>query len=370
MGPATRTLLLGPALLSLAACGGRTALGDDATGGPAGGAVVDAASLATTDGSGLTPDSGPLACSPGTCATGLALFGGQNGSSAATFGSSAYFDDTWTWDGTSWTQASAVGPSGRCCGEATSAFGAMLLYSGFTDANLTDTWSWSGTSWIELAMGPYPIYGGVMATLGKTVTLYGGDDDWGLPDWETWTWNGTAWNQLTAYNVPSAVNPSVGAPDAVYGCAMASLGDVVVLFGGEDGNNDPNGETWTWDGATWTQLDVAGPSPRVFLSMAPWRGKLLAFGGCSGLAVTCESVLADTWTWDGARWTELNVPGPSARSDYTMATLNGTVVLFGGVDASGNYLADTWTWDGAWTQASVAGPPARSDAVMAAFGGQ
>jgi hypothetical protein len=53
-----------------------------------------------------------------------------------------------------------------------------------------------------------------------------------------------------------------------------------------------------------------------------------------------------------------------------MGTLDGRVVLFGGatsVNADGPVLADTWTWDGAaWTQLDVVGPPARQSASMAA----
>src|SRR5580692_6420645 len=98
MGPAARALCLVAEVLSLAACGGRTGLGEVGTGGPADDAPLDAASLTTADGSAPTSDGGPAVCSPGTCATGIALFGGQNSSSAATF--SNYFDDTWTWDGT------------------------------------------------------------------------------------------------------------------------------------------------------------------------------------------------------------------------------------------------------------------------------
>lgn len=63
------------------------------------------------------------------------------------------------------------------------------------------------------------------------------------------------------------------------------------------------------------------------------------FGGAAG-----EVWPADTWTWDGATWTKLDVVGPSARDNAMMAALNDNVVLFGGSDAG--VLGDTWTWDG------------------------
>ena len=71
-----------------------------------------------------------------------------------------------------------------------------------------------------------------------------------------------------------------------------------------------------------------------------------------------NSALADTWVWDGSRWTEQSVPGPSARSEAVMANLNGKPVLFGGAGAyPAGYLADTWVWDGVWTKLDVTGPP-------------
>jgi hypothetical protein len=44
-------------------------------------------------------------------------------------------------------------------------------------------------------------------------------------------------------------------------------------------------------------------------------------------------LLGDTWTWDGSTWTQQHpVPSPSARTDASMAydAATGTVVLFGG----------------------------------------
>ena len=54
--------------------------------------------------------------------------------------------------------------------------------------------------------------------------------------------------------------------------------------------------------------------------------------------------LGDTWTWDGSTWTKqhptTHPPGPEfAAMAYDAA--NGTVVLFGGFTSR---PADTWTW--------------------------
>ena len=42
---------------------------------------------------------------------------------------------------------------------------------------------------------------------------------------------------------------------------MVEVGGTLLLFGGSDATG-LLGDTWTFDGAIWTQLDVTGPSPR------------------------------------------------------------------------------------------------------------
>jgi N-acetylneuraminic acid mutarotase len=101
--------------------------------------------------------------------------------------------------------------------------------------------------------------------------------------------------------------------------------------------------------------------------MATLNGTVVMFGGYDPDNFN-DYFLADTWTWDGAAWTQQFAPGPGARYGAAMATLSGQVVLFGGTGSSKEFLDDTWTWDGtSWTQLDVTGPTARAFAVMATF---
>ncbi|MDB4996083.1 MAG: hypothetical protein JWM74_3515, partial [Myxococcaceae bacterium] len=100
---------------------------------------------------------------------------------------------------------------------------------------------------------------------------------------------------------------------------MATLGDKIVLFGGEQDANHILADTWEYDGASWTQKTVPGPGKRYHHGMTTLGSKLVLFGGDPG-AGTSTPFLADTWEWDGATWTPLNVKGPSGRYAYTMAT--------------------------------------------------
>ena len=140
----------------------------------------------------------------------------------------------------------------------------------------------------------------------------------------------------------------------------------MVLFGGINGSTYL-GDTWTWDGTTWTkQSPATSPPARDLASMAydPATGNMVLFGGCSG-----SGVLDDTWIWSGTTWTKQSpATSPSARYAASMAydPATGDMVLFGGNNTSVN-LNDTWTWDGStWTEQSpVASPSTRLFASMA-----
>jgi hypothetical protein len=62
------------------------------------------------------------------------------------------------------------------------------------------------------------------------------------------------------------------------------------------------------DGAS-SKLDMAGPPGRTEAVMTPVHGKLVLFGGINN----SNTNLGDTWTFDGSTWTQLAVAGPPAR---------------------------------------------------------
>jgi hypothetical protein len=142
----------------------------------------------------------------------------------------------------------------------------------------------------------------------------------------------------------------------------------VVLFGGYGGSYF--GDTWTWDGADWTQRTPAHAPPPQYdmgLTYDSARGQVVLFSG-------------DTWTWDGTDWTQRTpAHAPSARCCMGMSddAVRGQVVLFGGGYCCP--FGDTWTWDGTdWTVPLLAwitltpssGPPGTTVQVQGrAYGG-
>jgi Astacin (Peptidase family M12A)/Immunoglobulin I-set domain/Dockerin type I domain/Galactose oxidase, central domain len=200
---------------------------------------------------------------------------------------------------------------------------------------------------------------------GVTV-LFGGYNNVGVPGGvlgDTWELGGTGWNLIADSGPP---------PRSHHAMVYDSARGVTVLFGGYKNVVPPNdalGDTWEWDGATWTLRSSTGPAPRYAHSMAydSARGVAVLFGGYNGAS------LGDTWEWNGTtgEWTQQSTSGPPSRNSASMAydSARGVTVLFGGESAAGPYLNDTWTWDGAagtWAQvATTTGPSPRWGHVLA-----
>ena len=173
---------------------------------------------------------------------------------------------------------------------------------------------------------------------------------------DTWLWDGTNWSQANPTTSPSPRAALAMVYDAAHG--------QVVLFGGLDPSGNRLGDTWLWDGANWTQASPAsspGARDGAYMVYDSLHGQVVLFGGTNGTSFN------DTWTWNGTNWTNVTptspAPSPSPRADMAMAfdAAHGQVVLFGGSNGPAPYMADTWTWDGAnWTQQSPPNsPPAR-----------
>jgi hypothetical protein len=127
---------------------------------------------------------------------------------------------------------------------------------------------------------------------------------------------------------------------------MATLGDKIVLFGGESGYLGPDlDDTWTFDGMTWSQVSGAAPSARSSANLTALGNKVVLFGGFDDTNLVS---LDDTWTFDGTTWTQLSASGPPAGMTL-MATLGSEIVLLG---------TSTWTFSGtSWTPLTLSYVP-------------
>ncbi len=283
----------------------------------------------------------------------------------AGFGRCDAIGETWTWNGHRWRPRTPDPP----CPDGREWMGMdydvarsqTVLFGGLSTCSscpgmYDDTWTWNGATWsaIHVPPGPGVRYGPGMAydASRKETVLFGGAGclDYCVQDLgDTWIWDGSSWTNV----VPPASPSPRTYPLMAYDAARHD----VVLFGGI-GDSGSSSETWTWDGTTWTMQ-----SP----SQHPPSGEAMAYDGARH-EVVLFGTDASTWTWDGVTWTErLPATSPSARSGAPMAydAARRVTVLFGGWD--GSYPTDTWTWDGTnWTRMSPsASPPGRQNGAMA-----
>ena len=310
-------------------------------------------------------------------------------------------DELWTFDGTDWTQIPKTGvwPSARGTTTATwdRARGRMVVHGGYTRLGIADgflatdlasfqndTWDWDGTTWTQWANGAIPGEQGAPALAfdpvsnsvslvaeapfvsGNTAAIYRGD--------------GTSWTAGPARApVDIDYDPAVldkparnGALAFAKSTWSSANGGFLSVSGLEIVGNVPVGSLYqhdwvsTWDGG-WKrydaslELDKTG-SPGV----ASIGNDVFVFGGLERTAASNTFAF-----WDGGRWASVVPNGdlPPVRRDPGMAAL-GTdrIALFGG-RAGTNRLKDTWVWTrtpgptmtGVWSNVSPAagGPPAR-----------
>lgn len=241
----------------------------------------------------------------------------------------------------------------------------VVLFGGSNGSGfLNDTWEWDGTTWTAVGSGtnPPPRTNAAMAYLPKTsqLVLFGGTAADGSDLGDTWVFSGSSWTQPT----PSA-SPAVRDQAAM---AYDGIGQLV-LFGGAS-NGTPESDTWGWNGSTWSQLSLSGPVARYAATMVydSATNQPVLFGGFGGSSIP-YSFLGDTWGWNAETsiWSLLSSSGPSARINAAMdfAGAIDQPVLFGGGTTSA--VGDTWAWTGAsWSsQAPTTSPLARTLASMA-----
>lgn len=185
----------------------------------------------------------------------IVLFGGMNN-----FG--RLLNDTWIWDGSKWTQVNtANAPIARS--------GASMAYddtrqqvvlfggqanNGRFGALLNDTWIWNGITWSNTnpSTRPGARQGAslVNCTAGQHLVLFGGSAGHTLLD-DTWIWNGTDWQKHT----PIVRPPARAWATTTY---KTHTGQAVLIGGAGEGNDTTApvalGDMWTWDGSSWQPL--------------------------------------------------------------------------------------------------------------------
>jgi RHS repeat-associated protein len=304
----------------------------------------------------------------------VVLFGGTTGTSAfdaaGTFFTAA-LNDTWLYNGTTWTQVNYATSGGitppKLVG-ASMAYDpiakATYLFGGRTDTSAYNgtTYKWDGTKWTTLApttspsarayasLAFLPTQNGITGAL----YLYGGKDATGARN-DLWRWNPTAnsWAQVTVSGpaMPTRFGANLIVKDLG---TFTSTGNgsltaaPLVLFGGETGGGTKLNDTYellptSSTAATLTLETAAAPAgltPRRFASAA-WSANqhwgLLA-GGQTGTGYASDYWYYGHTAQPGsvAGWDGNSTGGPATRAEAASAfdVKTGEFLVIGGFNGT------------------------------------
>ena len=185
----------------------------------------------------------------------------------------------------------------------------------------------SGTGWLNSAFA-FDRARGVTVAFGGTQII--------SVDASTRVWNGTAWTQLS---------PPVSPPGRHYAAmAFDRARSRLVLFGGQSGSQNRLGDTWEFDGISWTQVASGGPAARFRHAMTwdPQRNAIVLFGGNIG------GMSGDTWEWNGTTWTQYGSGPAGMVGAFAYDESRGRAVLLhwvspGTTSSTWERIGTTWT---------------------------
>jgi cysteine-rich repeat protein len=261
------------------------------------------------------------------------LVGGRSGNG----GTAVVRSDTWTWNGTAWTQLTpATAFAGRWWHAAAYDVGRkrLVMFGGYTTGTVDETWEWNGTDWAKIVPAQPPARGFIPlaydASRGKVV-LFGGENSPQLYN-DTWEWDGAGWRAATPATLPAIRYRHAMTYDAVR--------KRVVMFGG-DGAAYWLNDTWEWDGVDWVQPKIA-----TNFANASFEAPALGAGNAQ-------------YTPSGASWTFTGGAGIQANgSSWGAATApNGTQTAFlqinGSISQSVTLAAGTYALTFQWARRSL-----------------
>ena len=230
-------------------------------------------------------------------------------------------------------------------------FGGSLTHIGQSGIYSNQTWTWDGVTWTQQFPPVSPparnwnAPNGMVfdSLLGKVVLFGGGAIQ--VPNLnDTWEWDGASktWTEKFPAHSPSPRTATL---------AYDENAKQVVLFGGNTAGV-AYGDTWTYNGLDWVQHQpMTSPPTRTDNALAfdPKLKRVVMFGGLAGSCEGCgQPRLNDTWLWGGVSWTQVQTPLSPAPSSGTSFTYNGTthgMLLFGGWVSDTAFTNTTWFFD-------------------------
>lgn len=184
-----------------------------------------------TNASGPTAVTGPMLF-PDPVAKRVDNFGGFDGR--------FYQLTMYQWTGNTWKKLSGPTPSARSVAatSANYAEGSVVMFDGLGDVNPYNTWTWDGTTWTQQfpTVQPESLYsaGAAYDPALKAVIVFGGGTG-GVDGNDTWQWQNGQWTQL----VPAQSPP----PREGHGMTTFRVSGHIIIFGGQQQGQLLN-DTW------------------------------------------------------------------------------------------------------------------------------
>jgi hypothetical protein len=255
----------------------------------------------------------------------------------------------WTWDGVGYTQVPAAAGPGPSSNKADMAFdrtsglivlwdhGCAALVMGFQGgcvAQVNQTWTWDGRSWTARLMKSAPKDEGPGAMvydskLGQVVYANGVG--------QTWAWTGSEWKSIDMRGTPRVTRRGTAAPVATFAAGYDESRDLLVFA--------LSTSTWTWDGSTWKEvaggIDPGDARSDAHLVYDRAHSQLLYVGS------------RFSWTWDGAGWQKHAQPAISSGTLGYDAARRTVMLVQQDTSSCDQIACRTtiWTWDAkVWTQ--------------------
>lgn len=234
-------------------------------------------------------------------------------------------------------------PVARSCFSAVDAVGeGVLIWGGarFCGTSVvadTSLWLWNGRVWRAREGPPVQPREDALLVPSPTkgsVTLFGGRREGKAFD-DLWVYKRNEWHHLRPSGGPGPIQHGAAALDP----RRARI----VYFGGAVGSA-LSPKTYEWDGERWHEFSVPGPTPRVGHGMAWWEqdGSVLLYGGFSD-----RERYRDLWSWNGSSWKLLTEHGPTYTEGPVVAEADRGIYIVGpGLDDSLQPNVRTWRWDG------------------------
>ena len=245
----------------------------------------------------------------------------------------------------------------------------VVMFGGWSPSTgyLNDTWEWNcaARSWTRIrpSTSPSGLYGSRMVydpSASRMILFGGGDANHFYND--TWQYTGSTWVKV-ATTASSAAGRTFNGR-TFHGLVYHSGRGRLIIFGGV---GYPNGGTvgtvndfndmWELQGTKWVDITPAGPTPAgrgwFGITYESATNRVVVYGGYTTAGAFSYG---DTWAWNGESWSQLMASSPPGiRDSFEMTYDVGRArsVVFGG------YWSDVWEIVGStWTYITTTdGPP-------------